>query len=841
MSNGMQNMNLAILCRTSSRKRRPADAVQTTRKSSKKAFAAASPRGPVAIHQGLGMELPSVQVENMDEDGHTEAAIIPVSAFASASEPHASLAATRPVAANHPNKSATPNEPKRRRGRPPKANPLPERASVPTPSGVLEPHRPVRKSAKSARPAELLSIPKQSKADLINWSTTATANKRIKACGPSAKVSGNQASSPVARRPCALAGLQAGSHAEQACRDNKDIRVDQLPAAILRPFWPTPSQLLPDRPCPQRPSDQHNSAPSSQQTQHHPPALADVNDASQPAVANVMASDAVDAANAGTESPDTTHVASSGSLPQQPARQQQPPLQLPDAREQPQGGAQKQDDCTAEEIDTAARKLAALLQGPQPLLSGVVHAFGHAICACSAVFPACAAAWRQLGTEQPAPQGHQSDAADHDAMVSPELHPLAPVWLSRAALSRFSLTALLHLACRVDELSGRPAQKDADQHQIPDPGAQQASGQVQKSAGIHLPPSATRQGVFLGELRRHLHFKALATLAAAHCGLPRNRAPAHQQSNSEAAAGLAPAFRPISSLADISHSWSIAQCSLPPVQQCVPNAALDAVQEPSCRVSTQGRPCAALSADTCTAAMQGSTSAAAAATCTAAVQLAAPTSPLNPSETSAQPDTEADVGGLQCTDAAVDKLASVDAAIAPATASASLIQPPPMPASTGPSEASEGGQQGTASSALQGLQGLEDVIVSVAAVASPASIQRKLFSANAAAAQGLGEPDSTPPNLPSSSAPAAQSAPLDGLGWSQAGFVTNGAGHADKADGASSSSPPLLGTLDSQYAAVLCLASSSLCKILGNRQVSRHNQRLPNRQHAWLVQLRIHL
>ena len=817
----MHHLTLATLCSTRSRKRRSADAVQTARKRSKEAPAAASPRGPVAIHQGLGLELPSVQVENMDDDGRTEAATIPVSAFASAPEPHASLAATKPLAASHPTKSAATNEPKRRRGRPPKAIPLPQRSSAPATDTVLEPHRPVRKSANSARPAELLSIPKRSKADLINWSTTATANKRLKTCEASAQVSGTQAPSPATRGPGASAGLRAGSGAAQACRASMDIRLDQLPAAILRPFWPKPSHLLPHMLCTQHPPDQQNINVSCQQTPQSPPASADaVDNASQPAVAGSTASDAVDAPPVATGNPDAIHVASSGSSPQQPARRQEPLVHLPEACDQPnpRKGIQKQGICTAEEIDSAAQKLAALLQGPQPLLSGVVHAFGHAICACSAVLPACATPQRQLGTGDSASQTPQSAAADHDQMVSPELHFLAPLWLSTAALSGFGLTALLHLACRVDENLSRLAQTDPDQPHIPAAGAQQASGQVETSAADNTSPPATTEGMFLEELRRHLHFKSLASLAAAHCSSPRGGEVALLQSRSGTAAEPAPAPKPISSLGEACQGQRTVPCGLLPTHQCLPNAALDALEEAASDIPPQAQKYAASTAGTSAAAMQGSNSATAAAT--AAVQLAAPTSPVNTSEASAQPDTGADVGGHQCTDAAVDKLAAADAAVAPA----SSVQPPPVPAITGPSEACEGGQQGTAA---PGLQGVEDVSASLAAITSPASIQQKLFPGTAAAAQGVeghDGADTTPQNLSSTSTPAAQPAPLNGAGCSQAGFVTKGAGDADKANGASSSSPSPLSTLDSQHAATLCLASGSLCKIMGKRRVSRLQQ-----------------
>lgn len=834
---GMHYLIVATLCRTKGRKRQPAEVAQTTRKRSKKAPAAAtSPRGPIAIHQGLGLELPSVHVETMDEDGHAEAATVPISAFASATMPHASLAATKPLAANHAPKSAAASGPRRRQSRAPKADALPQRSSVHATDIVFEPLRPIRKSAKSARPAELLSIPKQSKADLINWSTTATANKRLKTCGTPTKLSGKQASSPVAQPPGASAGLQTGSPPAQACRDSMHVRLPRLPSAILRPFWPNPNHLLSPGSRIQRPANLQKFPFSFQQTSHKPPAPSDaVNNASQPAVADSLASHAVEAAQTGTDVPAPAHLASNGSSPQEPAQQQQQPLlQLPDACDQPEPrkGTQRPGLCIAKDMDTAAQELAALLQGPQPLLPGVVHAFGHAICACSAVLPGCEAAQRQLRTKDSASQDHQSAATDQGQMVGPELHPLALLWLSTAALSGFSLTALLHLACRVDEILCGGAQRDQDQLQIAASGAQQTSGQAQMPAGSNKssPAIICKEGMFLEELRSHLHSKALVSLAAGHCSRPRDAEPLQLQSRPGAAAEPALNLKQISGLADACQGQRTPHSSRLRIPQCRPNAALDAEQGKSCDVSAQSQLCAARSVSICAAAMQSSNSAPAVAMQCAAAHLAAPPLLVNPPEASVQPESGIDERGLGCKHTVADQSAAT--ALTDPAALTSSIQPHPMPAITGAGEAPGGGQQGTPALSLQGP---DQSAIPLTANISWSSIQPKPVSPSAGAAQRVEGPsraDTSPPSLPSTSAPVAQSAPLRVAGHSLAAIVTECAADAAKANNTGSSCPSPLSTLDSQHAAVLCLASGSLCKIVGNRQVDR----LLNRQHALLVQ-----
>ena len=79
-------------------------------------------------------------------------------------------------------------------------------------------------------------------------------------------------------------------------------------------------------------------------------------------------------------------------------------------------------------MEQAAQKLVALLQEPQPLMAGVLHAFEHAICACTAAFPGCATFTGQLASsslcldQQPAaPDGtcrHQPEGTvpDEDAV-----------------------------------------------------------------------------------------------------------------------------------------------------------------------------------------------------------------------------------------------------------------------------------------------------------------------------------------------------------------------------------------------------------------------------------------
>ena len=759
------------------------------------------------------MELSSVQVETMDEHGHVQAATIPISAFAAAKEPDSSLATFKPLAPKPSQKFAASTGTRQKKSKLSTAHALPPRPSVLTSAaGGLEPHKPVRKSAKSARPAELQSIPKQSKADLINWSTTASANKRLKTCGATAPLFG-MSSLPAALPSGSYERLQAGSSATLACKERTRVRPDQLPASLLRPFWPIPSHLLPQMECSSHRSiHQLRSSSSSQQSQHnHQAVAATIMNASEPAGPNLLASHAAGAADIAV--PDATTLTSAHTLLQVAGSLQEPLTQLPPASRQDVAteGLQKQGVCTAADMDTAAQGLAALLQGPQPLLSGVLHAFGHAICACSAVFPDCVRAQRRMAIDKPDPQEHCGNPLDRQMGFIPEHVPLAPLWLSAAALARSSLSALLHLAGRVDKDLCKPVEAESQQ-QMSTAGAQQTYGQEEKAAGDVSSASAARQGLFLEQLRRHLHVKSLASLAAVHCHWPRNvMDPAQLLSSSAAAAAVEPqnAQHSTGGLAAAHRSQHVAVAGSPPMGQGISDAAYpDDKQEeaPAAVAPCQGCLHANSSSGIQAEAVQGSNSGSVAAPGSTNVQ------PTSSPATSAQlPSGKATVeanghqlGSPDCKAEAADHGAEQDAASAAGKPRALSGQPPPEPLVP---RAPDVGNE-------DGLQGAEQKLAS--RLAGPlSSLTGQPQGGCIVHADQADRTAGTPPAcLPTSSAPAAQPALA-------AGFVSGSVGDADKAGSRSSSRPSVSGALGVQHAAALCLASGSLCRLLGNRQVSR--------------------
>ena len=157
----------------------------------------------------------------------------------------------------------------------------------------------------------------------------------------------------------------------------------------------------------------------------------------------------------------------------------------------------KQSPCSQNnQISTAA----GLLQGNTAAKSGqdLQHEGRHQASALS-----CCAADSSL-------PAFEREPAVPQAFV-PEQHPLAALWLSRAALSRFSLTALLHLASRVDQLLSASS---FDQTTPSAALAEQAHRHQEQSGGASRQRFSA-QGIFLDRLRAHLHVRALSCLALA--------------------------------------------------------------------------------------------------------------------------------------------------------------------------------------------------------------------------------------------------------------------------------------------------------------------------------------
>ncbi|KAK9831744.1 hypothetical protein WJX74_007802 [Apatococcus lobatus] len=787
-------------------KRQPVQTAQQPRECRKETTAAASHWGLPAMHQNVGSGPPMVQVETMDQDGHVQAATFPVSALTSAQEPDASAAACRNLPAKPSRKSAASSQTRCKPGRPPKANALPPMSSLQAPGNdVLEPHRPARRSATGVRPAELQSIPKQSKADLINWSTTASANKRLKTRGAAVPVPTIQASLLNTQPSGTQQGPQMVSNVRQASR--KQPHIAQLPASMLRPFWPVPDPMLPPSQCSSlHPHQQHSSLSSQQSQTDHFASVGICNSASQPATADLLASDAATAVDTGPKEPEATGV---GFL-------QQPCMQLPDARYEcvSTESVQKQGVCTEQDMDTAAQGLAAVLQGPQPLLSGVMHAFGNAICACSAVFPDCSRAQRQSKPGDGAPQEHEQAALNHEQAFVPEQHHLAPLWLSNMAVSRFSLTALLHLASRVDEILSRHVLSDPRPQEISDAGAQQTNNQVEVPAANPSFASAARQGMFLEQLRGQLHYKALASLAA---GLPSRDNPAQLQSVSAAASQPATTQQSADGLAAACQEEGVAQPVSLPDCQGMPVAASSAAQKrkaPACAMPCQRGHHDVLPSGTSADALDQKVDAAIPRD-PAGVQKSA-LAMISPPDTSAQKHCP-----TQTAEVAEDHKSSHQSKAAAAGHDgaeqvATLGSASPM--QSGPRMAA-GALELTTScllgAAALGLPDVKQATASLAAHPLRISIPTELGPENAGpghAAQAHDETSECPACLPALSAPPAQPAPL-------AGLLTEAAGNVNSAS--SNGSPSPLTSLRMQHAAALCLASGSLCRIQGNKRAFR--------------------
>ncbi len=510
------------------------------------------------------------------------------------------------------------------RARPRKTGKIKKSANTTADSRALEPVRPVQKSSKSSKPAELLTIPKESKkSSLIDWSKPAKSNKRQKLMEPEPlhllPLSGGATSHthPPPERPATRRICTADHPAS-----SPDL--NQLPNALLQPFWPGPQSLG----CLTRIPHPYASASLSPPAAWDPAcAPADRASSSLAAVASMCSNIA--------EPPE--HSASEDALAKESALSINNDQLLADqpsvlASQCTQHSQVRHTSRTAAEVETAAQGLAALLQEPQPLLSAVMYAFQHAICACCAVFPDTAAAARCLTPEahntpllaeprsddpglhvsegvspvqvatpvqvQPEWMGEPEQQppvlpANHLSICSegvrredpmhcgqpeslsgcssklaqayqdmsqpasglressskgegapdvpgdigqqgparnslpvledlaathplvPEQHQLAALWLSRTALSRFSLSLLLHVACQVDHLLVTSAHTaSVEQHVSLAAHPQQApgGGTISDQGPKH---HLCIEGGFLKQLRAHLHRKALHHLALA--------------------------------------------------------------------------------------------------------------------------------------------------------------------------------------------------------------------------------------------------------------------------------------------------------------------------------------
>ena len=499
------------------------------------------------------------------------------------------------------------------RARPRKTGKITTSAFTPADSSALQPVRPVQKSSKSSKPAELLTIPKESmKSSLIDWSKPAKTNKRQKLMEPEPlhllplSSGATSCTPPLPERPATRRTRTADHPASSA-------DLNQLPNALLQLFWPMPQSLG----CPTGIQRPHASAPLP------PPAAwdpacdpADHASSSLAAVASMCSNTAGPPEHSASEQ--VLAKTSAMSLNNDQLLADQPSVHSSHCT---QHGQVRHTSCTAAEVEKAAQGLAALLQEPQPLLSAVMYAFQHAICACCAVLPDTATAARRLTPEghntallaeprsddpgvhasegvslvqvatpvqvQPVlPANHlsiyserlrgqdpmdcgrseplsgcsskQAQAAQDSSQPAsglreisskgegardvpgdirqqgpacnslpvledlaathplvPEQHQLAALWLSRTALSRFSLSLLLHVACQVDHLMAASARTASGQQPV------SLAAQIQQARGDgtisdqgpkhHL----CIEGGFLNQLRAHLHRKALHHLALA--------------------------------------------------------------------------------------------------------------------------------------------------------------------------------------------------------------------------------------------------------------------------------------------------------------------------------------
>ena len=97
----------------------------------------------------------------------------------------------------------------------------------------------MRKSDRSAKPAELLSIPKErKKSDLIDWTKPAKANKRQKLQADAQPRPSLLSHASTARE--ADAPANGPERVQNRSAGRPSFHLSHLPNAILRPFWPDP-------------------------------------------------------------------------------------------------------------------------------------------------------------------------------------------------------------------------------------------------------------------------------------------------------------------------------------------------------------------------------------------------------------------------------------------------------------------------------------------------------------------------------------------------------------------------------------------------------------------------